>query len=141
MKLIFLDIDGVLNSHDYFLKRYSETGKMQGGIRPESIDPDALRRLERILEETDAKIIVSSTWRLGQTVEQLQDLLESAGFLYPETIVGRTGSTDRLTERRGTRSPRSSARWLRRRPTSSSTTTPTWEISWTVSSRRIFNTV
>jgi len=101
MKLIFLDIDGVLNSHDFFYKRHETTGKMQGGCRRESIDPDALRRLERIINETGAKIVISSSWRIGRETVEIKELLRIAGFKHWQEIIDRTPSTSSLTERRG----------------------------------------
>ena len=55
-KYIFLDIDGVLNSLDYFksvknIKGYKE------------INPEKVELLKEIVEQTGAKIILSSTWR------------------------------------------------------------------------------
>jgi hypothetical protein len=60
MKLIFLDIDGVLNSVTYAKARYraGETGWDQ-------IDPAAITRLNRAVEYSGAKIVISSSWRKG----------------------------------------------------------------------------
>lgn len=59
MKILFLDIDGVLNSHAFW-KRCGELG-----ILPDDkVDPLAVERLNRLTDETGAKIVVSSTWRL-----------------------------------------------------------------------------
>lgn len=55
MKVLFLDIDGVLNSEEYALS----LGK--GGML--GIDPEKVKILDRIIEETGAKIVVSSSWR------------------------------------------------------------------------------
>lgn len=82
MKVIFLDIDGVLNSNDWYVYRH---GKMlQGTIVKEyplhEFDPKAIIRLNRIIRETGAKIIVSSTWRSGKRVQDLQELLNSVGI-------------------------------------------------------------
>ena len=54
-------IDGVLNS-DEFAKRYLE----EEGYDPfdyDILDPYALQNLKRIVNETDASIILSSSWR------------------------------------------------------------------------------
>lgn len=57
MKVIFLDIDGVLNNE------YSESrcGKYIG------IDDDKVELLKQIVDKTGAIIVLSSTWRLGTT--------------------------------------------------------------------------
>ena len=56
MKVIFLDIDGVLNS-----KRYDEEKGADGGI----MDPTRLELLKMLVEETEAEIVLSSSWRQG----------------------------------------------------------------------------
>jgi HAD domain in Swiss Army Knife RNA repair proteins len=53
MKIIFLDIDGVLNCAKTHNPR-----KL-----PYIVDPKLLKRLKRLLELTGAKIVLSSTWR------------------------------------------------------------------------------
>lgn len=61
MKLIFLDVDGVLNNRKAFKK-----GKQDGFPHGPCLvwDPDCINRLNNIIEKTGAKIVVSSTWRL-----------------------------------------------------------------------------
>jgi hypothetical protein len=56
MKVIFLDLDGVLNSDRYDRERdWSKTNTY--------IDETRLPLLKRIVDETGAKIVFSSTWR------------------------------------------------------------------------------
>lgn len=62
-KLIFLDIDGVMNSG--FSKRSDKHFSL-------AFDDNAVTNLKYILKHTEAKIVVSSTWRLGETVESLK---------------------------------------------------------------------
>ncbi len=52
MKLIFLDVDGVLNGHEF-----------QPGAQSNLIRPDCVARLNRILDATGAKLVISSAWR------------------------------------------------------------------------------
>ena len=54
MKVIFLDIDGVLN------KRFSKTHAPSGC---NGIENALLKRLTKIIEETDARVVLSSTWK------------------------------------------------------------------------------
>lgn len=56
MKLIFLDIDGVLNDEKSIQARSAGAD----GWKPEAVD-----QLKRVIEETGAKIVISSTWKLG----------------------------------------------------------------------------
>ena len=73
VKLLFLDFDGVLNSERFF--------RAQGNrYLPEQLDEGAVARLNAILARTGAKVIVSSTWRLGYSMEQLQVILARHGF-------------------------------------------------------------
>lgn len=57
--VLFLDIDGVLNS-EAWLQRYLDAG--QPLPRP-PLDPLAVARLERIIRETGARIVLSTSWR------------------------------------------------------------------------------
>jgi len=55
MKIIFLDIDGVLNSRVYDRKR--------NWNEQTDIDETRLPLIKEIVDATDAKIVLSSTWR------------------------------------------------------------------------------
>lgn len=55
MKIIFLDIDGVLN--------FNGCRDLVGGVY--FVNDDKIRLLKQIIDKTDAKIVLSSTWRLG----------------------------------------------------------------------------
>jgi hypothetical protein len=55
MKLIFLDIDGVMNHRKHFVRSRLHDGQ--------EFCPIAVRNLREILKRTGAKIVVSSTWR------------------------------------------------------------------------------
>ena len=74
MKIIFLDIDGVLNNaidsehHQFHKEGYYFFSKERVG------------HLNYILGQTGAKIVVSSTWRLGKTVSELQALCKWMGI-------------------------------------------------------------
>ena len=59
MKILFLDVDGVLNSASYFNTRLTPRD-----ARPRDIDPMRALLVHRIVEATGAKIVVSSSWRL-----------------------------------------------------------------------------
>lgn len=55
-KIIFLDIDGVLNSMDYF----EQTKDCKGYTE---INPEKVKLLKEIIDRTGAEIVLSSTWR------------------------------------------------------------------------------
>ena len=77
-KIIFLDFDGVLNNSEYSARLY-EAGKPTSDKFGELFDPAAVERLNRIIDATDAKIVVSSSWRyLG--LKKLQVLWQERGL-------------------------------------------------------------
>lgn len=61
MNVIFLDIDGVLNSPNY-TKKYKEM-KTRKGRTYKNIDDNALNYLKELQNRYDAKIVLTSTWR------------------------------------------------------------------------------
>jgi len=77
MKILFLDVDGVLNSQESTRKSHHKKGSIIG------IDPEYVLLLHRILEATDAKVVVSSTWRKG-------DMKEVIEAVKPFEVIGRT---------------------------------------------------
>lgn len=66
-RVVFLDFDGVLAPIRHW-DRYSD------------LDPGCIRVLNEIVAAGDADVVVSSTWRHGKTVAELQDMLDAAGF-------------------------------------------------------------
>jgi hypothetical protein len=78
MKLIFLDIDGVCNNKQFFLD-FNKSGKK---FHPDDmIDPVNVEQLNKIIAGTQAKIVVSSSWRVCRSVEHLQNLLSRHGVI------------------------------------------------------------
>lgn len=72
MKVIFLDIDGVLNSEVFWTTQKQHIRKQlaleAGRTKDEAsalanIDPEGVARILKIVKETGAEIVVSSTWR------------------------------------------------------------------------------
>ena len=74
MKIVFLDFDGVMNSFDWV--------QTQAGVRNglHTIDPGAVRRLQRIIDATGAYIVISSSWRYAHSLNDLQKILREAGL-------------------------------------------------------------
>ena len=60
-KIVFLDIDGVLNSEEWFGKRFNKL--VSDDICGPDVDPDTINRLMKFLDDTNAKIVLSSSWR------------------------------------------------------------------------------
>lgn len=78
MKIIFLDIDGVLNSWDYW-HRVPKEERANDGTAGE-FDDEAIERLNRIIEETGAVVCISSTWRILFPSTYIEQLLRKRGF-------------------------------------------------------------
>jgi hypothetical protein len=78
-KLIFLDFDGVVNSVA-FIKKLQETNSPLLEDCSKLIDYSAVQVLNKIIERTGAKVVISSTWRLYFKRNKLIDILESYGF-------------------------------------------------------------
>lgn len=56
-KIIFLDIDGVLNCEEWF-KRRIQMGKPGMGM----IDPSLVEKINEIVRATNAEVVISSSW-------------------------------------------------------------------------------
>ena len=78
-KIIFLDIDGVLNSFIFFKERYKEKQNDIYRYLFNSIDDEAVKKLQKIIEETNAEIVVSSMWRL-YNYDNLKKILKEKGL-------------------------------------------------------------
>lgn len=79
MKILFLDIDGVLNSDSWYTRRREDGLRMEdmGDRYPfYEFDPESVARLNKIIDATDCNIVVSSTWRHNK---QLNDILKEVG--------------------------------------------------------------
>ena len=71
-RFLFLDIDGVLAGDKDWGKRL-----LDGSC---SFDKGAVRALTRVFEEVlDLQLVISSTWREGETIESLQNIFRYRG--------------------------------------------------------------
>jgi len=77
-RILFLDIDGVLNSAEWFAKMQADALSR----RPIShmIDDGCVDRLNRLLDASGADVVVSSSWRLVHTLAEIRSALKSKGF-------------------------------------------------------------
>ena len=87
-KIIFLDFDGVLNTEHYQgLLQYQ--GKPWQDEYGAFFDPKAVKQLKRIIDATDAGIVVESSWKyLG--LDAMKELWEVRNL--PGTIIDITPS-------------------------------------------------
>ncbi len=88
MKIIFLDIDGVLNTAENFVEGNLPSNPTMEEINLSMLDERLIKNLNTIIEETGAKVVVSSTWRMGRSIEELKCLLDKKGFV--GEIIGKT---------------------------------------------------
>lgn len=112
--IIFLDIDGVLNCQLFYTERYAHLTKYdgipfyktvkkylrkqvkRGDIRSldyykSEICCDRVSMISDLCEATGAIIVISSTWRLNKTVEQLQEIFDYCGGTFK--VIGKTPYT------------------------------------------------
>jgi len=83
--IIFLDFDGVLNSMASVLA----TGR-GGSVCPDTMSVGLMARLVR---EADANVVVSSAWRIGASIEDLQGTLTRWGGIdIANRLIGKTPS-------------------------------------------------
>lgn len=80
MKVIFLDIDGVLNNRQNSIYMI-ETGKWKKGEFP-PFDVDSVKILLEIVEETGAVICLSSAWR-SMGLDRVAEKLAKQGLSIP----------------------------------------------------------
>jgi hypothetical protein len=92
MKILFLDIDGVLNDHGPMMNLYC------------GIDKEKVNLLNRVIDETNCNIVISSAWRymiLGgdMTVRGFEHMLLTHGLKCYRRIIGHTPSDEEVWSR------------------------------------------
>ena len=84
MKVLFLDIDGVLNTKYWYTQVNRNTPKDKYGY---AFDPNAVANLKRIVEESGADIVISSSWKC-MGLSQMEDMWRDRSL--PGKIIGIT---------------------------------------------------
>ena len=100
MKILFLDIDGVMVISDKELHN--------GPFRTEIWDVRCVEVLNAVIESTDCQIVLSSDWRLHLNLRQIWDIFQfnrvsrmPLGFTGLATLDGGWINVNRLEEDRG----------------------------------------
>ena len=75
VRLLFLDIDGILNSDTYYKRRAENKDTRPYPLS--EFDPEAVKQYMRIIQETGAKTVISSSWR---HTDGLRSILKNVGF-------------------------------------------------------------
>ena len=76
MNIIFLDVDGVLNSTNKLKEVYNKTNKPHSGF-DYPFDEKCLENLKLLVKLTDSKLVITSSWRKSeQGKKSLLNMLE-----------------------------------------------------------------
>ncbi len=86
MNILFLDVDGVLNSHIYLCNKYDEKGK-KALTREEFIDPECMYVLKEIVKKFDFCIVIISAWKI---IDEEYALLKKIFLKFNLHILDRT---------------------------------------------------
>lgn len=86
MRIIFLDIDGVLNNAEYYKTKSLDSHHKESS----HFDNDNINALNKISESTGAKIVISSAWRMLKTLEEISTLFNKVGI--NAEVIGSTES-------------------------------------------------
>lgn len=78
--VLFLDFDGVLNSSNWYRARTRTPNPTQEEHHLNELDPSAVAQLSRIIRETNCSVVISSTWRRGNSVGYLIRILVKRGL-------------------------------------------------------------
>lgn len=88
MNIIFLDVDGVLNSEAKLIRIYNETHDMSL-FNPIPFDEICLENLNTLVRETNSKLVVSSDWR-KDPISRERLINELQKFNLDKEIIGYT---------------------------------------------------
>lgn len=90
-RILFVDVDGVLNSNRFMRKRLKENKAWVSDVTlglANCIDPVCLGRLAGLVQRTGAKIVISSSWRIRCDPPLFEQAFARLGF--PLKVFGRT---------------------------------------------------
>lgn len=86
--ILFLDIDGVLNSVQFYAKHKHLHAARGQGIY--SMDPACVNRVEQICDATRCSIVIMSTWRRVHSTSDIAKYFMMTGYSKVPPIVGAT---------------------------------------------------
>ena len=92
MNIIFLDIDGVMRTHNSDLNWSRELNQPVPNPFKRLFSKDAMENLNYLVTLTGAKVVITSTWRMYYTLTELKNLFRERGFI--GQIIGTTSVGD-----------------------------------------------
>ncbi len=84
MKILFLDIDGVLN-----------TDRHPTGNLLHEHDPQLVRNVQSLVRNHTFKVVLSSAWRLYHTLEEMLEIWKDHGWV-DVPLIGKTPRTQEM---------------------------------------------
>jgi hypothetical protein len=88
-KIIFMDIDGVLNSKKYFTSASflneaagMTTYQIQQYYHHLHLDPEAIKLVNNLIDTSGANVVASTAWRKRYTIDELNFFLEKRGATF-----------------------------------------------------------
>lgn len=80
MNVIFLDIDGVLRTHKSDKEWYGQN--IPTNVFNRKFSPNSINILNEIIKLTNARLIISSTWREHYSINELRKIFTNNGYKY-----------------------------------------------------------
>lgn len=111
LRVLFLDIDGVLNSRRFASENPGAFNRTEGHLN--MLDASACARMQRVLSLAKAKVVISSSWRLLHSVDDIRGWLAKKGLR--AEILGATTHGLSMPYTRGVRGSEIQA-WLDEHP-------------------------
>lgn len=105
--IIFLDVDGVLNCQLHYQSRQFKDYRDAKKTLRKQVKSGEIERLEfyasqisslrigmlnELCQDTNSAIVVSSTWRHGKCIDELQEIFNNSGATF--LVIGKTPSFD-----------------------------------------------
>lgn len=96
--IIFLDFDGVLNSISWYKRREKKKHATRLEFKLHEFDPECIELLNKLCQDINAKVVISSTWRIDGLDACRNYLSLSGGTFEVIDITGQSQSRHRGLE-------------------------------------------
>jgi hypothetical protein len=93
MNIIFLDIDGVMRTHNSDLNWSRELNQPVPNPFKRLFSKEAMENLNYLVTLTGSKVVITSTWRMYYTKDELRNIFRERGFIGHIVDVTNTGDT------------------------------------------------